>query len=170
MAGPDGGRAGPDARGTPRRRLAVLLVLLVVPWTVILVGDEVATLVFLPALVNYLGGAGAGASVHVVPLWELFAAGGGLPRNAELLPVSVLLYVAGLASAASGALRGREDARVTASLLLLSAAAHLGVAYAFLHRRAYAPVPVAPVVLPVVVWWYYGSAVRDALLAPVGDG
>lgn len=169
MAGSDDGRGGSGVRGTPRRRLAVLLVLLVAPWTVILVGDDVATLIFLPALVTAPGGAGTGAPVHVVPLWELFAAGGGLPRNAELLPASVLLYLSGLASAAWGALRGREDARVTASLLLLAAVTHLGVAFAFRHRPAYAPVPVAPVVLLGVVWWYYWPALREAVLAPVGE-
>lgn len=164
----DGDR--PAAGGTPRRRLAVLLVLVGVPWTVILVGDDVVTLVFLPALVTSLGGGGAGESVHVVPLWELFAAGGGLPRNAELLPVSVLLYLSGLASAASGALRGREDPRVTASLCLLAAVAHLGVAVAFRHRPAYAPFPVAPLLLVGVVWWYYWPALRETLLGPVNQG
>jgi uncharacterized protein (TIGR04206 family) len=145
------------ARATPRRRLAVLLALAVLPWTVVLIGAGV-TLVFPFGLVT------ADASVSFVSLPTLLARGGGLPRNPELLPASVVLYLGALASAAGGVL-GREDPRVTGGLLALAGVAHLGVSYALMHRLAYTPLPVGALALVACAWWYYWPTVRSTVPA-----
>lgn len=151
---------------SPRRRLTALLLLIAVPWTVVLV-DGAVSLIFLPALVDYIPG--ATQPIQFVAVWDLFAARGGLPRNPELWPASVVLYLLGLASAASGVLFDREDLRFTAGAVTFAALAHLGVAAAFRHRLAYTAFPVGPFVALSVVWWYYWPAVRAAIFAPEGD-
>lgn len=133
------------ARATPHHRLAVLLALALVPWTVILVGDTV-TLVFPFGFVQV-------DPPGLVPLPELLARGGGLPRNPALLPASVALYVGALASA-TAALVDREDPRVTGGLLAFAGLAHHGVAYSVLHRVAYTPVPLGALLLLACAWWY----------------
>jgi uncharacterized protein (TIGR04206 family) len=147
--------------GTARRRLAVIAALAVVPWTVILIYGE-ATLVFPWGFLNT-------NPVELIDTYTLLVvAGGGLPRNPQLLPLSILFWAVALASAAAG-LVGREDPRFTAGLLVLSGVSHLGVAYAFSHRLAYTPVPFGAVLMFVVAWWYYWPSLRATLLAPVSD-
>lgn len=128
------------------RRLAGLVALGLVPWTVLLVGDR-ATLVFAFGFLD-------ADSLHLVWLPELLARGGGLPRNPELLPLGVLFYGAALASAAGGA-AGREDPRLTGGLLALAGVTHLGVAYSVLHRAAYTPLPLGTLLLVGSGLWYW---------------
>jgi len=134
------------ARATPRRRLAAVLALGLVPWTVILIRDQ-ATLVFAFGLLNT-------SPVELVWLTEFLALGGRLPRTPELLLASVALYAGAIASAAGG-VAGREDPRLTGGLLALAGVAHLGVSYSVLHRIAYTPLPVGALLLVACAWWYY---------------
>jgi uncharacterized protein (TIGR04206 family) len=146
------------AHSTPRRRLLALLVLGAVPWTVVFIGDRL-TLFFPFGVVNT-------GPLAFVDLLAWFAGGGGLPRNPELLPLSYTFYLGALLSAAAG-LWGREPPRLTAGLLVLAAVAHLGVAYSVLHRIAYLPVPVGPVLALAAAWWFYWPDLRSVLFAPV---
>jgi uncharacterized protein (TIGR04206 family) len=148
-----------EPHGSPGRRLAVIAALAVVPWTVILVYGEV-TLVFPFGFLNT-------NPPELIDIYRLLVvAKGGLPRNPELLPLSILFYLVALASAAAG-LVGREDPRFTAGILVLAGLSHLGVAYAFSHRLAYTPVPFGAVLMVAVAWWYYWPSLRAAVMAPV---
>lgn len=146
-------------RISPRGRLAVLVALAAVPWTVILAGGR-------PTLVFPFGLLDAG-SMRLVLLHDLFARGGGLPRTPGLLPASVLLYLGALASATAG-LAGREDRRVTGGLLVLAGLAHLGVAFSLRHRPRYVAVPAGPVLLLAAAWWLYGRDLRATFAGPDG--
>jgi uncharacterized protein (TIGR04206 family) len=143
-----------------RRRVAAIGALAVLPSTVLLVGNDVVTLVFLPGLVDY--NPAVEPAVRLLPLWEIVAAGGALPRNPDLWPVSLVVYCLALASACAGQVRD-ENAGLTAGFLVLPAVTHLGVAYAFLHRLASLPLPVGPVVAVALAWWYYWPALRTTL-------
>jgi uncharacterized protein (TIGR04206 family) len=148
------------AHGSPRTRLLALLALAVLPWTVILVGSAF-TFAFPFAFVTT-------GPLSTVWLWDLLRFGGGLPRSPLLLPLAALLYVLAVVSALGG-VRGREDPRLTAGLLVLAGVAHLGVAWSVLHRLAYTPVPAGVVVVFGVAWWFYWPDLRALLLAPVSE-
>lgn len=149
---------------TPLRRLLALLALSAVPWTLILV-DGGATLVSPLGFLDVPSG-------RAVDTYSLLAGGGGLPRSAELLPASLLLYLAALASGAvelAGDRAGRPvgDPRATGGLLALAALAHLGVSYAVVHRLQYTPLPVGVVLVLLVAWALYRPR---AGMAPAGTG
>lgn len=144
---------------SPRRRLVAVAALAVVPWTVIFIYGEV-TLVFPWGFLNT-------NPLELIDTYTLLVvAGGGLPRNPQLLPLSILFWIVALSSAAAG-LIDREDPRFTAGLLVLAGLSHLGVAYAFSHRLAYTPVPFGTLVMFVVAWWYYWPSLRATAMAPV---
>ena len=149
------------AHSTPRRRLFALLALGAVPWTVVVIGDQL-TLFFPGGVLNT-------DPIAFVDLFTWFAGGGGLPRNPELLPLSYLFYLGAILSAAAG-LWNREPPRLTAGLLVLAGIAHLGVAYSVLHRIAYLPVPVGPLLAFAVAWWFYWPDLRTVVFAPVDSG
>lgn len=161
------------AHSTQIRRALAVATLAVVPWTVVAVGDVVTG--FFPGfLLDY--NPGVVPPARFVPIHEFFLAGGRLPRNPELLPVGYLAYGLALAGATANALFGRRAAgdppvpeRAVAGLLALAGVVHLGVALAFLHRLRYTAVPVAPVLVLAVVWWFYWPEVRSLVLAPVGE-
>ena len=155
------------AHSTPRRRLAALLVLFAVPWTLFLIDGGRATAVFPLFVLDY--NPTLDSAVRFVPVYRFFLSGGGLPRNPELWPASILLYFVAVASAASGALFDREDVRLTAGALVFAGLAHLGVSYAFSHRVTWTPLPLGVVFVFAVGWWFYWPALREALLAPVAD-
>ncbi|MFB6205875.1 MAG: TIGR04206 family protein [Haloglomus sp.] len=147
--------------GTPKRRLAVIAALALVPWTVILIGGEL-TLVFPFGFFNT-------NPPELVDIYTfLFVAAGQLPRNPELLPLSVLFYLGALVSAAAGMV-DREDPRLTAGLLVLAGVAHLGVAYSVSHRIYYTPIPFGALLMLGVAWWYYWPSLRATIMAPVGE-
>lgn len=148
------------ARSTPAHRLVALSLLTVVPWTLLLVGGDPTTLVFPLAFLSV-------ESVTVLWLWEILRLGGGLPRNPLLLPLSAVLYLGALASAAVG-LADREDPRLTAGLLVLAGLSHLGVAYSLVHRLRYTPIPAGVMLVFVAAWWFYWPELRALALAP-GD-
>ncbi len=139
----------------PRRALAALLALAVVPWTV-LASDGGVGFVFAWGLANP-------APPHVVTLPDyLFRLSGGpvgLPERLLAWPVSVLLYLGAVASAAGGRVFGREDRRVTGGLLVLAGLSHLAFALGT-ARTGLTPIPVGPVLLWAVAWWAYGGELR----------
>lgn len=145
------------ATSTPRLRLAIILVLGIVPWTVILIG-ETLTLVSPVGFFDVSTG-------RILPIWTLLSQGGGLPRAGDLFPASFLLFVGAIGSGVGEVLASRVgwrvgDPRVTAGLLTLAALTHLSVSYAVVHRLRYTPLPVGVLVVLGTVWWLYGRSLR----------
>jgi uncharacterized protein (TIGR04206 family) len=140
-----------------RREAAVVAALALLPWTVLSWSDGVSA-VFAWGLLNP-------APPHVVLLSDyLFRFSGGpagLPERLLAWPMSVLLYLGALASAAGGFL-GCEDRRVTGGLLVFAGVSHLGFTLG-LQQPGMTVVPVGPVALWAVSWWVYGGDLRRAV-------
>lgn len=154
-------------RASPRRRAVAIGLLSVLPWTVVSVGP-VVTLFFPAALLDY--NPGVTPPLRVIPLWEFLAAGGRIPTNPDLFPLSLLAYHLALAGALARIWDDRIPDRAIAGLLLFAGLLHLSVPLAFSHRLRYAAFPVATLAPPGVVWWYYGDELWS-LFAPVSrDG
>lgn len=147
------------ALASPRRRLLAVALLLATPWTVLLIvrPDGTAVNGLFPLFVLDVN-AGVEPPLRFIPTWRFFLAGGGIPRNPELWPASILLYLVALASAVAGVVTDREDLRLTGGVLALAGLAGLGVAYSFTHRLAYTPVPVGSLLALALAWWYYAPA------------
>ena len=108
-----------DVRRTPSgvRRILILFVLALVPWTAFPTGD----FVFAWGLVTT-------APTHVTTLPDyLFVQTSGLPRRLLAWPVSTILYLLALGSATVGVAVGHEDGRVTGGLLALAGASQLSL-------------------------------------------
>jgi len=142
-----------------RRRLAVVALAGLVPWTVLLIRQEL-TLVFTFGLFNT-------NPPTVVSIYDFFYRYTlGLPRFIEAWGIGVAVYLIGLGSALAG-LVDREDPRVTAGLLTVAALTQLSVFAGFDRRIGYTAIPVGTVVLLTVVWWYYWPLVDlRSLVAP----
>ncbi|XVH30812.1 TIGR04206 family protein [Haloferacaceae archaeon DSL9] len=85
---------------------------------------------------------------------------GQLPSSLQAWPVSAGIYGVALASATSGLVFDREDRRVTAGSLLLSGIGGVFLWVGFLGRGISGAVPVAPLALWTIAWWFYGPALR----------
>ncbi|RBI60957.1 TIGR04206 family protein [halophilic archaeon] len=133
------------------RRLA-LLALFAVPWTVLFAPGG-TTLVFPWGLVNPATG-------HVTTLADyLLVYTAGLPQRLLAWPVSVLLYLAGVASAFAGRF---EDRRVTGGLLVIAGASNAVFASGFV-RRGGQVVPLGTLLLWAAAWWFYRTDLRGSL-------
>jgi uncharacterized protein (TIGR04206 family) len=144
---------------SPRRLLAVL-VLAVVPWTVV-VARGTATYFFPLGFVTP-------EVASVTSIWDYYlrytAGPAALPGYLVAYGVGALLLGIALASALSGRV-WREDARVTAAVLVLAGLSNLLFALGFLQRPGYTAVPFGTLVAWGVVWRYYGTAFRRILFA-----
>jgi uncharacterized protein (TIGR04206 family) len=108
-----------------RRRLALVLVPLLLPWSVQVFSRADATLLFPWGLVNT-------NPPQVTNLYEfLFVYTAGLPDFILAWPLSVGCYLVGVASVGAGAAAGREDRRVTAAALAAAGVAQLSLAWGF---------------------------------------
>ena len=153
-----------DDGSSPRRRLAAVACLGLLPWTVVLLDGE-ASLVFGFGLVNT-------NPPMLVNIYEyLFVHTGRLPQRLQAWPAGTVLHAGALASAVGG-LRGLEDARLTGGLLAFAGLAHAQVAYG-LHRAftgpggAVAVVPLGSLATWAVAYWYYLPLARERGLGPV---
>ena len=136
-----------------RRRLAVVALLGVVPWTVLIIGSEL-TLVFPAGLVNT-------NPLGVISIFAFFGQSTtGLPSFIESWGAGVVLYCVALASAISGVV-WREDPRITALSLLGAALLQVEVFLGFNRRLGYLALPVGTVAILAVVWWYYWPLVTQ---------
>jgi uncharacterized protein (TIGR04206 family) len=144
--------------GTPRRRFLALLLLAFVPWTVLVIDRGVTVLNGLFPLFVLDYNPGLAQAVRAIPTWRFFLSGGGIPRNPELWPASILLYLLALASAGVRAAFDRGDPRFTGGTLLLAGIAGIGVAFSFSHRLRYTPLPVGSLLACALAWWYYWPA------------
>lgn len=130
-----------------RRRLAVVVLLGLFPWTVLIIGSEL-TLVFPAGLVNT-------NPLQFVSIYDFFVRfTAGLPSFIDSWRTGVLLYSVALASALSGVV-WREDPRITALALVGAALSQVGVFLGFNRRLGYVALPVGTVVILAAVWWYY---------------
>ncbi|WP_058995082.1 TIGR04206 family protein [Haloarcula sp. CBA1127] len=136
----------------PRRRLIAVVVAGLVPWTVVLIGEEL-TLVFSFGLFN----TNPPELLSVYSYFIRFTS--ALPQFIESWGSGVLLYAFALASAVAGVV-WREDVRMTALALAGAGLTQFPVFLGFNRRLNYVAVPVGSLVLLIVVWWYYLPAIR----------
>ncbi|SIQ97738.1 TIGR04206 family protein [Haladaptatus litoreus] len=100
------------------------------------------------------------ASLHVTTLPEyLFVLTAGLPPQLLAWPLSVLFYLLALVSAFSGRF---EDRRVTGGLLVLAGVTQLNFVFRFVAYGGLV-VPLGPIALFAVVWWFHWPDLRGAL-------
>jgi hypothetical protein len=78
-----------------------------------------------------------------------------LPQSLQVWPLGLGFYGGALLSAASGVFAAREDVRVTAGLLALSAITSVIVWWGLLGRGAAGTIPVGVVGIGMVLWWFY---------------
>jgi len=130
-----------------RRRLAVVALLGLLPWTVLIIGSEL-TLVLPAGLVNT-------NPLQFVSIYDFFFRyTQGVPSFIESWRTGVVLYLGALASALSGVV-WREDPRITALALVGAALSQVGVFLGFNRRLGSVALPVGTVAILAVVWWYY---------------
>ncbi|WP_324662852.1 TIGR04206 family protein [Haloarcula sediminis] len=130
-----------------RRRLAVVALLGLSPWTVLVIGSEL-TLLFPAGLVNT-------NPLQFVSIYDFFVRfTAGLPSFIVAWRTGVLLYLIALASAVSGVV-WREDPRITALSLVGAVLSQVGVLVGFNRRLGYVALPVGTVAMLAAVWWYY---------------
>jgi uncharacterized protein (TIGR04206 family) len=123
--------------------VAALVALGGLPWVALLNAPGDTTFVMAWGLLNT-------NPWHVLVLPSYLAATqglGSLPWSLQVWPLS--------AGVEGGALAGREDVRVTAGLLVLSAVGSLSVWWGFLERGTIGAVPVGGVATAVACWWLY---------------
>ena len=112
---------------SPRHRLGVVLAPLCLPWSVQVFSRADATLLFPWGLVNT-------NPLGVTDLYSfLFVYTTGLPDFILAWPLSVGLYLVGVASVAAGTVAGRayEDRRVTGAALALAGLSQFSLAWGF---------------------------------------
>jgi uncharacterized protein (TIGR04206 family) len=139
------------------RRLAAILALGLVPWSLVFAGNEL-TLIFSFALVDP-------QPLYVTDLYTYVTAyTRGLPQFLRAWPIGTGIYALALASALSGVLFDREDRRVTALLLVLVGLTQLSFAWGFTRRTYTVAMPIATVFAWSIVWWFDWETLRS--LAP----
>mgnify|MGYP000563181223 CR=1 FL=1 len=134
------------------RRLAAILALAVVPWTVAVAGT--VTVVFPFALVDPT----TGAVTSILDYYFVYTR--ALPPFLLAWGAGVCLYLGAVASAVGGATLGREDRRLTAGLLVLAGLTQLTFAQGFSRQPGRFAVPIGTVLCFAVVWWFDWSTIR----------
>lgn len=101
---------------------------------------------------------------HALWLTEYFGVTPGfetLPWSLQVWPIAFGFYAGALVSAAGGVVVDREDPRITAGLLVLSAVGSLFVWQGLVARGVTGAVPISVVATGVVVWWFYWPVIRE---------
>jgi len=137
------------------RRLAAVLALGVLPWTVAVAGT--VTFVFPFALVD----PNTGAVTPIVDYYVQYTT--TLPQYLRTWGIGVGCYLGAVASVVSGRVFGREDRRVTAGLLVLAGLTQLSLAHGFSRQPGRFAVPIGTILCLAVVWWYDWPAIRAAI-------
>jgi uncharacterized protein (TIGR04206 family) len=139
----------------PRRRLLLVALLGVLPWSV--VQSPTVTTLFFP-----FGFLNLETQTHVVTIYDyLFVHTQGLYQFVYAWPLGVLLYLLALGSAALG-LVDREDRRVTAGLLALVGLTQLQFALGWGSLPGRLGIPVATITTLTLVWWVYWPDLKGA--------
>lgn len=137
---------------TAKRRLLIILLLGLIPWTVVTVSGTV-TLVLPFGLID-------AQSWRLLTLPEyLRLSGGRIAPFIEAWPLSVFLYAGTLVSAIGGVF-GREDPRLTGGFLVLTAVGQLPFVFGLSQRFGYTAIPVGIVLMLAAAWWFYWPMVR----------
>jgi len=137
--------------------LVALFSLTLLPWIAVPNGTGDITFVMSWGLVNT-------NPWHALSLSEYLGATRGfetLPWSLQVWPISLGFYIGAVASAASGVVVDREDPRLTAGLLVLSAVGSLIVWSGLAGRGVSKTIPVGVLATGVVIWWYYWPALRQ---------
>ena len=136
--------------------LAAVVGICVLPWVALLNGPGDLTFIMSWGLVNT-------NPWHALSLSGYLGATQGfetLPWSLQVWPISLGLYCGAVVSAASGILVDREDPRLTAGLLVLSAVGSLIVWQGLVGRGVSGAIPVGVVSTAVVVWRFYWPRLR----------
>ncbi|WP_121821431.1 TIGR04206 family protein [Halostella salina] len=136
------------------RRLAAVLALALLPWTVTIYPGG-SGFVF-PWALYYPG---AGGAVPITEYYITYTHATTLPPHLTAWGLSALVYGIAAGSALLGAIADREDRRVTGALLLIAALAHLRFSLGTDHAGIIT-VPVGPVAALVVAWWFHADDLR----------
>lgn len=137
--------------------LAAVIAICVFPWVAVPNSSGDLTFVMSWGLVNT-------NPWHTLFLSEYLAATQGfdrLPWSLQIWPIALGFYGGAVVSATSGVIVDREDPRITAGLLVLSAVGSLFVWQGLVARGISGTVPMGAVATAVVVWWFYWPAVRE---------
>lgn len=140
---------------TPAALLAVCL-LTVVPWITLPNGSGDITFIMSWGLVNT-------NPLHALGLHSYLDATRGLdslPWSLQVWPISLGFYCGALVSAASGVVVDREDPKLTAGLLALSAVGSVIVWQGLAGRGVSGTVPLGAIGTGIVIWWFYWPALR----------
>ena len=84
-----------------------------------------------------------------------------LPWSLQIWPIAFGFYAGAVVSAAGGVVVDREDPRITAGLLVLSAVGSVFVWQGLVNRGVSGAVPVGVVATGIVVWWFYWPVIRE---------
>jgi uncharacterized protein (TIGR04206 family) len=136
--------------------LVAVCSLFAIPWVVLPNGLGDTTLIMSWGLVNT-------NPWHALGLPAYLEATQGfetLPWSLQVWPISLGFYGGAVVSATGGVVVNREDPRVTAGLLVLSAVGSAIVWWGLVGRGISGTVPVGAVATGVVVWWFYLPAIR----------
>lgn len=134
------------------RRLAAILALAVVPWTVAVAGT--VTFVFPFALVD----PNTGAVTTITDYYFVYTS--ALPPYLRAWGIGVCLYLGAVASAVSGVVFDREDRRLTAGLLVLAGLTQVSLAHGFSRQPTRFAIPLGTVLCFAVAWWFDWPAIR----------
>ena len=141
-----------------KRAVLCLCLLAAVPWVV-----QFNTLTDLTAVMSW--GLLNTDPWHVLPLPAYLGETQGLttlPRSLQVWPLGLAFYAGAVVSAASGVVFGREDVRVTAGLLALTAVDSLVVWWGLLGRGTRGAIPVGVVAIGAVLWWFYAPLIGQS--------
>jgi len=145
------------SRASTPSGLAAVCCLAIVPWVGIQNAGGDLTFVMSWGLLNT-------NPWHTLWLTEYAAQTHGfaaVPRSLQFWPFALGFYAGAAVSAASGVVAKREDPRITAGLLVLSAVGSLFVWQEFVASGFDVAVPFGAIATVVVVWWFYWPAVRE---------
>jgi uncharacterized protein (TIGR04206 family) len=140
------------APASDRPDLILLSSLFVVPWVLLTYGsvfEGPTTLLFAWGLFD--PATGSGTNLYRF----LFAYTRGLPNWILAWPLGAICLIAAFANAVRGVARGREDVRVTASLLVLVGVAALSVAWGFSGQPGRTGLPLGTVVAWLLAGRYW---------------
>jgi len=137
------------------RRLAAILALAVVPWTVAVAGN--VTFVFPFALVD----PNTGTVTTITDYYFVYTS--ALPPFLRAWGIGICLYLGAVASAVGGAVFDREDRRITAGLLVLAGLTQVSLAHGFSRQPGRFAIPLGTVLCLAVVWWFDWPAIRAAV-------
>lgn len=140
----------------PWEALAVASLLLV-PWSILTYGGRSVTLLFAWGLLTP-------SPLHVTDVYSyFFVFTVGLPDWILAWGVGIASFVVAVASAASGAIRGREDRRLTGGLLVLVGLVSVVVSMGFAGQPGRLGIPLGAVVAWPLAGWYLWQARRESV-------